>query len=528
MSDEPSAPIDDALSQLCDGRLSDSARRDLMASLRSSKSARDAYIRQVSLHFWLRSTFHRGDPSEESPPPRPASQVTPRPVAWLPFAVAAALAIAVAAWFASVQPWRGSARLPPPVAAVITGTSDCRWSGAAARRVGDVLRAGDVIELASGAAELLFDSRTRLVTRGPVAFVIVSSGECDLRRGEVVARVLAGGRGFRVTAGSLNVIDRGTEFGVRRSSADAVEVEVFDGEVALCDSAAPPASGVGREDEAPMLTRGQTARIALGNRLAADAVRIGVPLAEAFMTAFPEGAESEPAAVVFDGFSQGGPDGRIDKAAGGVGWASGWRESREWSDTAAWVVAEGGVTNDRSGVGGALRNLRMKVDAAEAIYAAATLRLDCDRPRSESLVWLTLFRVSPSGVDRRSPPLRVGFGISAAEYFCGFGSSAAPVGRFVDGRPRGAFAAYRAGRTTRMVAKVEIDVDGPADRLSVWVDPPQTAAEEDVSPAHVVTGSLDAGGLIDKIALRFACKEPDAKAFVDDVRFGRSWSAVAD
>jgi hypothetical protein len=414
------------------------------------------------------------------------------------------------------------------MAAVVVRAIDCRWSANGLKSIGDVIRNGDSIVLESGTIELFFDSRTRVAARGPVAFQVVSASECDLERGEMMARVLRDGRGFRVTAGTLNVIDQGTEFGVRRLSATEAEVEVFDGTVALRDAQKVPSADA--EGEAPVLQAGQTAAVTLGSQTTPQVVRVGATLSAEFMPERENPVDEdgiEGGAMVFDGFSQAGPQGRVDKAGGGAGWTSRWSESRERADTATWVVADGVAMNDRAGLGGAMRGVRLPVGPAQPVYASATLQLASDEPGLPSLVWLTLFQTPLQKGEGGQSTLRVGFGISAREYFCGFGSTAAPVGNFRDQRPRGGFARYKTGQRTRMIGKIEIDAIGPADRLSVWIDPPRGARESDVDPVSVTNGYLE-GGLIDKIVLRFACAGDATRASVDDVRLGNSWDAVAD
>lgn len=524
--------IDDALSQLCDGSLSEPQRAALMAALRRSKTAREAYIRHVSLHFWLRSMLYPGEEAvgdqgvSAAPACESRSAERLRLSSW-----AAAAAVLVIGWsilFVGLSLRSGRLLPPPPIAAALVGTVDCRWSGERRRTVGDMVRSGDVISLESGTVSLLFDSRVRVTAVGPASFQVVSATECDLHRGELVARVLRGGRGFRVTAGTLHVIDRGTEFGVRRVSESDAEVAVFEGEVALCDAQRIAAADVG--DEAPLLRKGQTAAVTLATRTSSQVVRVGAVLSAAFTTVIGDEGEWEAnsrADPVFEGFSLAGPEGRIDKAAGGVGWRSPWSDSHERSDTATWIVSDGTASNDRAGVGGASRGVSLKVGPSEPVYASAIFELASDEPAAPSLVWLTLFQAASKKSDSGKSSLRAGFGISAREYFCGFGSTEAPVGRFLNERPRGGFRAYATGKATRMIGKIEIDAVGPADRLSVWIDPPAGAREADGAPAEVVTGSLD-GGAIDKIVLRFSCQGESTKARVDDVRLGRSWSSVAD
>lgn len=532
MSDEVAGEIDDALARVCDGGLSEPQRLALMAALRQSKAAREAYIRHVSLHFWLRAILHREEDADDEQAGGVASTRATEGGGWFHAtwwaSVTAAVAIGASLLLLGLFARRGGSRVPPPIAGIVVGGVDCRWSSDDRLAVGDTIRSGDLISLESGTVSLLFDSRTRVVAPGPVSFRVVSATECDLRHGELVARVLKGGRGFRVTAGTLHVIDRGTAFGVRRVSAADVEVEVFEGEVELCDSLVASAADIG--DEAPLLREGQTAAVTLGTHATTQVIRVGAGLSAAFATAVGEESEAEGGQrvdAIFEGFSQAGPEGRIDKAVGGAGWTTPWSDSHERTDTANWAVADGVAINDRTGAGGAIRGVSLKVGPSEPVYASATLRLATADPASPSLVWLTLFQAAARQGDPGKSTLRAGFGIAAREYFCGFGSTDAPVGRFRNDRPRGGFASYRTGEPTRMIGKIEIDAAGPADRLSVWIDPPRGAREADAPPAGVAMGSLD-GGAIDKIALRFSCHGDATKASVDDVRLGRSWNSVAD
>ena len=112
----------------------------------------------------------------------------------------------------------------------VSGTKDCVWSGSA-MQAGDVIRRGEVLDLASGVAEVTFDSGAQLVLEGPATLEAASAWEATLQRGALKATVPQQAVGFRVHHKSVEVVDLGTEFSMVANAGDDAEVRVLKGSV---------------------------------------------------------------------------------------------------------------------------------------------------------------------------------------------------------------------------------------------------------------------------------------------------------
>lgn len=116
--------------------------------------------------------------------------------------------------------------------ALLTQSLDAEWSGDAQPRAGSILSAGK-LHLTSGLAQIEFYSGARLILDGPVALELVSANQAICRSGRLRAYVPPAARGFSVVSPQLELIDRGTEFGMDVSAGGDTNVQVFDGEVEL-------------------------------------------------------------------------------------------------------------------------------------------------------------------------------------------------------------------------------------------------------------------------------------------------------
>jgi hypothetical protein len=107
---------------------------------------------------------------------------------------------------------------------------DARWSGNSTRlRVGGALEPGWV-RLQAGLAQVVFYSGARVVIEGPTELKLISPTEAVCVTGRLLAEVPPAARGFRVKTAQINVVDRGTAFGIDATRGQT-EVHVFKGEV---------------------------------------------------------------------------------------------------------------------------------------------------------------------------------------------------------------------------------------------------------------------------------------------------------
>jgi hypothetical protein len=121
------------------------------------------------------------------------------------------------------------------------------------RRAGSPLHPG-WLRLKSGSAQIEFYSGATVILQGPAELQLVSRMEAYCARGKLRATVPHQAEGFRIGSPKLDLVDRGTEFGLQ--VADRTEVHVFQGKVELYD----PGSD---RKEAPRkeLTTGQGIRL---------------------------------------------------------------------------------------------------------------------------------------------------------------------------------------------------------------------------------------------------------------------------
>lgn len=96
--------------------------------------------------------------------------------------------------------------------------------------VGDSVKAGS-LELSEGFTELRLKNGVTLTLEAPVTLEFLSEDLVYLHKGNVVAKVPENAIGFTVNTPNTEVVDLGTEFGVRLDGKGNSEVHVMEGEV---------------------------------------------------------------------------------------------------------------------------------------------------------------------------------------------------------------------------------------------------------------------------------------------------------
>lgn len=160
-----------------------------------------------------------------------------RPLAWV-----ASIALAGLAFLAGGQ-WRKSQDLPAAeVAATEQTGAGCAvisqvheavfevFPGSQPPEQGSMLPPG-ALHLKSGMVTLEFFSGATLLAEGEVKMNLHSAWEAACERGQVRVRVPPPAQGFRLLTPEMKLVDLGTEFGVKVSTAGTAEVHVFEGEV---------------------------------------------------------------------------------------------------------------------------------------------------------------------------------------------------------------------------------------------------------------------------------------------------------
>jgi hypothetical protein len=132
----------------------------------------------------------------------------------------------------------------------VTGLVDCHWSDShRAAYLGRRIAVGDEFALASGLAEITYDTGAKVLLQGPVTYQVDSSRSGLLSVGKLTARVKKKETGdqnshpqssplFAVCTPCAVVTDLGTEFGVEVDSKSVTKCEVFVGAVEVKSTAA--------------------------------------------------------------------------------------------------------------------------------------------------------------------------------------------------------------------------------------------------------------------------------------------------
>jgi hypothetical protein len=107
------------------------------------------------------------------------------------------------------------------------------------------LRAGNPLapgwlRLKSGFAHIEFYNGATVILEGPADFKLISRTEAYCARGKLRALVPPQAVGFRIGSPKLDLVDRGTEFGLQVDEGDKTEVHVFKGKVELHDPGSAP------------------------------------------------------------------------------------------------------------------------------------------------------------------------------------------------------------------------------------------------------------------------------------------------
>src|SRR5262245_23546595 len=231
--------IDDYLS----GLLEEARTKELEELLCADAEARRYFVRYARLHTDLHLEMRARRAGERAlgrieqlmpggAAPGQAGGGAPPRSRWFAWCVrpaaltAAALLLAVTAgwWFVRGRPGPADAPGPGPAVAWLVNAQNCRW--AQGEPAGD-MRAGRILMLERGLAEIRFGCGARVVLEGPAGLELLSARSARLLRGKLTARVPDATTGFEVLSPQGKVIDLGTEFGVLVSDQGATDVYVF-------------------------------------------------------------------------------------------------------------------------------------------------------------------------------------------------------------------------------------------------------------------------------------------------------------
>jgi ferric-dicitrate binding protein FerR (iron transport regulator) len=262
-------PIPDPLKALIDGyldgALDEAGTRELEQQLTADAAAREYFVRyarlNTDLHLEVRArragarALNRIEEITAGSKQQAAGskRSIARSAVLYSLLTAACCLLAVGlSWRVWDPDWNSGAS--DPSIAWLVNAQNCQWQGG--NPAGD-LRAGRMLFLASGLAEVQFQCGARVVLEGPARLELLSDRSARLVSGKLTARVPGKRAGFEILSPHGKVIDLGTEFGVAVGQDGATDVYVFEGKVEALPSDAGP-TGLAN------LAQNEAARIAAG------------------------------------------------------------------------------------------------------------------------------------------------------------------------------------------------------------------------------------------------------------------------
>ncbi|MBV8880390.1 MAG: hypothetical protein JO332_10530 [Planctomycetaceae bacterium] len=225
-STSPLDEVGELMEALRDGTIEDAQVARLDQLLAERPEAVDYFVDRAWLRAELDARFG-GAPARilAMPRRRPNRRVV------LGFAAAAVVLLAVAATLLIKVSRTDVPGLSYEGCAILTRALDTRWSGIGPA-LGAVLPKGR-LAFDAGVIQVEFFSGARVILEGPAEFELVSTNEAVCRQGKLRAFVPPQAQGFTVRTSGLELVDRGTEFGLRLDRSGDAEVHVFQGRVEI-------------------------------------------------------------------------------------------------------------------------------------------------------------------------------------------------------------------------------------------------------------------------------------------------------
>jgi ferric-dicitrate binding protein FerR (iron transport regulator) len=231
---DPASELDQLLMALVEGELTPVQQQHLSALLHDDPALQAKYRDYLLLDAMLRWE------QPEAPVSSPARDKPAKIRRWVALAAALAagvLMLAIGIWalrpqakdvgkdLAAVEPTDSSV-------ALLLQAPGAVWDALEPPRVGAPLAPGR-LQLKSGYAHIQFYSGATVILEGPADFWLTSRTAAYCASGKLRANVPAQAEGFRIGTPTVDVVDRGTEFGVRVDKDDKAEVHVFHGKVEM-------------------------------------------------------------------------------------------------------------------------------------------------------------------------------------------------------------------------------------------------------------------------------------------------------
>jgi hypothetical protein len=267
----------DLLDALCDERISVEQMRRLEELVLAHPEAEAFYVRYMSLYADLVGHFAvLPQLTEQALRERGGGARTPAPAAVSPkgrrgrglsalglltvTGLAAGLVLGVMLWRREAVPPapEGAGEAVDLTVAVLLRAPEAEWDDTDLPTWAGAPLPPGLLRLKSGYAHIEFYCGATVILQGPADFRLVSRTEAYCERGKLWATVPRQAQGFRIGSPRMDLIDRGTEFGLD-VSGDRTEVHVFQGKVEWL-----PAGPGKKEPQA--LTTGRAMRLAGAGR----------------------------------------------------------------------------------------------------------------------------------------------------------------------------------------------------------------------------------------------------------------------
>ena len=229
LSQDLQALFDDYLS----GDLDDVRLQALEDRLRCNPETRRHFVLYCRMHTDLHLEMRAGRAGTRAldaicEQEMPNSPVPRRPRIWRWLTAAAVLLVAVGGALLWNFGRENQATAGENIAWLVNA-QDCQWANGQAP-AGD-MRAGKVVRLESGLAEIRFHIGAQVVLEGPASLELLSGNSARLLRGKLSATVPAAAKGFQIISPHGKVVDLGTEFAMSVAPNDWTDVYVFTGKV---------------------------------------------------------------------------------------------------------------------------------------------------------------------------------------------------------------------------------------------------------------------------------------------------------
>jgi hypothetical protein len=248
------------LDALCEESITPEQVRRLEELVLAHPEAEALYVQYMSLYADLSRRFAAlpaasGESLQAGPPPGPvpgqemAREGQPASIRlrrWLPgrlpvvlAGLAAALLLVLALWLRPRRPAAPDDRPGEPTdssVAVLLLAPGAEWEDTGLPTwTGAPLPPGR-LRLRSGLAHIEFYSGATVILEGPAELELLSPRAASCLRGKLRATVPPQAQGFTIGTPKLDLVDRGTEFGVQVDAGGRTEVHVFQGKVDLYDA----------------------------------------------------------------------------------------------------------------------------------------------------------------------------------------------------------------------------------------------------------------------------------------------------